>query len=130
MSAILSRVANLNFQDSSFSTDHSPKFVNKLSVDTTTVALTLEISSHFLLCIENCRHNSGLTYVKICNTKFSFLQLLECDGLEARFTSLCSKVSYLYKTQYKGGRKRQVFDKTTHNIAIFEDELLDVVFKP
>jgi hypothetical protein len=28
-------------------TDNSPKFVNKLSVDTTAVALTLEISSHF-----------------------------------------------------------------------------------
>ena len=26
----------------------------------------------------------------------------------------------------KGGRKRQVFHKTTHTIAIFKDELLDV----
>jgi hypothetical protein len=32
----------------------------------------------------------------------------------------------LYKTQYKGGRKRQVFNKTTHKIAIFKEELLDV----
>lgn len=127
MSDILSPVANLKFQDCiNLTTDHSPKFVNKLSVDTTAVALTLQISSNFVLCIENCRYNSGFTCVKICNTQFSFLQLLECDRLEARFQSLCSKVSNLYKTQYKGGRKRQVFNKTTHKIAIFKEELLDV----
>jgi hypothetical protein len=48
MSDILSPVTNLKFQDFiHLTTDHSPKFVNKLSVDTTAVALTLEISSHF-----------------------------------------------------------------------------------
>lgn len=68
MSDILSPVANLKLQDCiHLTTDHSPKFVNKLSIDTT--ALTLEISSHFLLCIEN---KSGFTYVNICNTQFSF----------------------------------------------------------
>jgi hypothetical protein len=39
MSDILSPVANLKFQDCiNLTTDHSPKFVNKLSVDTTAVA--------------------------------------------------------------------------------------------
>jgi hypothetical protein len=48
MSDILSPVTNLKFQDCiHLTTDNSPKFVNKLSVDTTAVALTLEISSHF-----------------------------------------------------------------------------------
>jgi hypothetical protein len=48
MSDILSPVANLKFQDCiHLTTDHSPKFVNKLSVDTTAVALTVEISSNF-----------------------------------------------------------------------------------
>ena len=84
MSDILSPVASLKFQDCIHLTDHSPKIVNKLRVDTTAVALTLKIYNHFLLYIENCRCNSGFTYVKICNTQVSFLQLLKCDRLEIR----------------------------------------------
>ncbi|CAG2201261.1 unnamed protein product [Mytilus edulis] len=55
MSDILSPTDSLKYQDSiKLSTQHSPCFINRKSVDKTEVALTLHISSTFLRSIEQC----------------------------------------------------------------------------
>ncbi|CAG2216974.1 unnamed protein product [Mytilus edulis] len=127
MSDILSPTDSLKYQDSiKLSTQHSPCFINRKSVDKTEVALTLHISSKFLRSIEQCPIDTGLTFVNICNTQFSFMQLKQCDRLESRLRTLCSEITHVYMHKYKGGRKRQEFNDKFHNLAVFKNELTDV----
>lgn len=69
MSDILSPIDNLKFQENiKLSTNHSPSVFNRTCVDRTAVAVTLQVSSNFLISIEKYSYEYDINLVDIFNT--------------------------------------------------------------
>lgn len=127
MSDILSPIDNLKFQENiKLSTNHSPSVFNRTCVDRTAVAVTLQVSSNFLISIEKYSYEYDINFVDIFNTQVTFFQLKRTERLESRFKSECSRITGLLKHKFRGGRQRQDFLNKTHNFIVFKDELCDI----
>ena len=83
------------------------------------VALNLDLANSFFkeLHLAKSRFSSYL-YVDIINTQVTSCQLVNCESLELRFSTLCRQIDVAFCTKHRSGRKRAQFAKKVQKVAI------------
>ncbi len=108
------------------------KFLTTGFVQSNKVALTLIISNNFLHEVGRYHiENPSLSYTDIVLSQLDYLGIRRSKRLESRISAMVSTAKSKYKeiNRTKGTPERKAFLKKVHELAVNENELVNVVEK-